>query len=368
MNEGKQMVETKHCDSADDFLFQLGELDGEGWYFRGQSSDAYRLVPTLWRSSAKDGESGREIEVLFEKFCSQFSQSSRTNILFEVGRVLSDKRGYEGFFDDIPSDRIVEFLMRVRFESYLLAQFYSTCNSVALKVPDNFMTEYYLYDPKTWCGYHSNRGLSHSLGGMTDGSLLNAHLWAGIRGRGTLRLDASLPQHYGLPTRLLDWTANRKKAAFFSINPLSINQNNKNGRVAVFAIRINKHCAVRIDGRHLRYENNFLHAQGGVFTDNGGYGERYFLQKGEFPSLEDMRDELAGGFISLKKFTLSKLEVPNLSEKLRQDEIFLSSMKPHYTSVAAQVKDELYMHLIPSVDYGEDVCKKSGILSISRSG
>lgn len=325
------------CEDVTDLWNKLKELDDDTWFFRGHFDESYRLIPSLWRNTKKDGEGAKDIEVLYNNFCNSITKNDHSCIDKLVDQIHNHA---SQMIQGITKERMVEFLLRLRFEYYLLSQFYTVSNKIGLKVPNQFIDHHHLYDPLTWANFDTDRGITFSKrrGGVNQEHFLSQYFERSLSGASTLdvNLDATLPQHYGLPTRLLDWTTNYKKAAFFAAGL----KNDRNVKIAIYAIKKNKPSNLQILNQHLRYENSFLHAQEGIFTDIGGYAEKYFLEYGQFPSLEDMHKQLPEDF-TLKKFILSINFIPELLHKLKKNGICHATMMPHYTFVVEQVKSEL---------------------------
>ncbi len=213
-------------------------------------------------------------------------------------------------------------------------------NKIGLKVPDSFITSGDWLKPEIWCNYISDRQINHNGGFTVESHIMSTWISNAYNAQKNTPGDFSLLQHYGLPTRFLDWTENRKKAAFFAAY-YNLGLQNRANNIAIFAIReIKKHNNLAISNKHLRYENTFLHAQDGLFTDTSGYSEKYFLTHGEFPSLENMHEEYPDNFL-LTKFILPINSIRSLLNRLEKDGIFLASMMPDYRSVAEQIKSEV---------------------------
>ena len=105
------------CQSANELLTELSLLEGDEWYFRGHCDEAYRLIPTLWRTPETDGLGGFEIDKLYKKFCGLTSEVVHQRILNSIETSVSlSSPGLE----HVTKERVYQFLLRVRFEYYLL--------------------------------------------------------------------------------------------------------------------------------------------------------------------------------------------------------------------------------------------------------
>ena len=92
---------------------------------------------------------------------------------------------------------------------------------------------------------------------------------------------------------------------------------------------------ILISDDQIRHKNKFLHAQDGVFTKI--FGDLYHLKNGEWPSIEKLQKETQDEFFLLKKFILPTELRCDVLRSLEACGISISTMMPHYSSVAKQV-------------------------------
>ena len=177
-------------------------------------------------------------------------------------------------------------------------------------------------------------------GGMeTDYNENHRHLWSL-----PIKFDLSLAQHYGLPTRLLDWSHNSWKAAFFAAYNLLSNSSkhtlNKEDELAVYAIKIKaqdrQDSFIKVFDKHDRYLNKYLHAQDGLFTLV--QGDYYFVENGKWPTIDELQlQEKNKKLVEIEKITIPQKEAKHLLQKLEKYGITIYTMMPNRNSVASYI-------------------------------
>jgi hypothetical protein len=158
----------------------------------------------------------------------------------------------------------------------------------------------------------------------------------------------ALAQHHDLPTRLLDWTRNPLKAAFFAASEL---QEGKAERLAVWAFPIYLHTKPHRKQPWTLVSapaatNSNLHAQEGLFTvgasikndtspvDRTPYDQSFDIWCREM-GLQSTESQF------FYKITLPRSEAPQLQWKLKQERITDATMFPNFYGVVRTMEEEV---------------------------
>lgn len=238
------MIEKKEFYSALDILQELDPavLDCAELVFRGQPDSSLPLIPAVWREDRRDD---------FNKFKSNIDSSLISTF---VRKSLQES----GITDEIIIINMIEWCLFVKFENYILASFYEISNTSGLKVSERDLRTLGLRNPAFW--------KSHELPERKIGDLLRSYKENQIRCAEPLLFEPHIPQHYGLSTRILDWTRNPRKAMFFAAYSF-LNRREKNTEVesfSIYSLEMNKAFKnktlnpILLKELHHRYDNHFL--------------------------------------------------------------------------------------------------------------
>jgi hypothetical protein len=162
----------------------------------------------------------------------------------------------------------------------------------------------------------------------------------------------ALAQHYGLPTRLLDWSRSPFHAAYFAVTDVFKNKKfDYRGKLAVWAL--NEAALVCFDMLKIvkvpSAANQNLHAQKGVLTlmlTEFPRGDQRFERKPLDKQLEQQLDRQPLPFSPLVYYTLPRAEAPALAEALTKLGINSASIFPGFKGAAESVNERSRIRLL----------------------
>lgn len=172
-----------------------------------------------------------------------------------------------------------------------------------------------------------------------------------------MRERAALAQHYGVPTRLLDWTYDPFVAAYFSSKPSS----KAEGELCIWGLDIRKIAAIQAVGQYFplsivnpHYSGNpNLAAQSGLFTHwarrvpgtrSFTTGEVQRLPRVDRRPLDELIKEYLGEIGNdieslFVKLTLPRAQSLELARLLRQFGYGPAKLFPGYEGVALELRE-----------------------------
>ena len=332
-----------HTHSANEFLNVLRrsneywwEEDQIPWVFRGHKDESWPLLPAAWRVGNQTIANARkEAARRFERV----SPSQR------LGWSFGSHVTGQAFFGANDFELQKRLTIESTAELLPVYDFLLTCDRLGLPTPvlqlppDPALSPDWLIgagDPLVGDDFFRFSDIPHYI---------------------------SLAQHHGIPTRLLDWTHDPVKAAFFAAEESAHDLVRPD--IAVWAIHRRRAMLVRGkpatfprmyegkvgDGnnhddifptieivRTPMRENFFLAAQSGQFTSIRASGIDFMHRGGLRPSLETFVAEAGIKETVLRKITLDGSCVPELAKMLAREEISRAQLMPTHDNVAADVK------------------------------
>jgi len=291
--------------SVDQLLHELSPLNPRWggtlfpeWIFRGQSDAEWELQCSSWRVGAL-----HSVEATIES----------GNFGVKLNNFLNRCKDHPPFWGKDPGDPL-KCIIRAAAEHEIVCRFAYLCDQVGLSLPHD----------------RPMSGRAFLETAMREGE---------SRIAGFVSYSPSpifqLAQHYGIPTKLLDWTLNPLVGAYFA----TLDGEAATDR-AVFALRSSA-LVQPVEARFVRYGRSTIpnmHAQAGAFT--------YVLapwisHEGCHLSLDRIlssREETAGTII---KFTLPACHVQELRERLVAAGLTRAHLHPSYPAVSEVVCDDL---------------------------
>ena len=277
-------VVTRDCTSFDDLCAQINKLPQcfpSRWIYRGESSARYTLLPSLLRENAYK----------------------------RIARFLPDK--------DLSDRSCLSF-----YEAKLVIKFAKIANQQGLYI--TYRKEFMLYDDDMAAAYLK-----------VNNKILPEDLYELF----------ALAQHYGIPTRFLDWTYDMYVACFFALRNAygkrlqsQIDGIDLNDKIVLWAIDMGflqgKYRTTELYFVTPCYANNpNLAAQKGVLSFYDSIEDSTPLDKKIEKSQLENKQPL------LYKFTLPYKEVPLSFASLYDMGYTYSRIFPGYASIATEIKE-----------------------------
>jgi len=295
-------------DDTKEMLSYLDELQHEkaDAVFRGHSRAEWQLIPSAWRSGG-----------IIEKRKDDLLREFGNQLLHMLPTDLSNACLTQNQFQGDGEERLTELVAWLCAEEQAVDEFCSLCDSVALPVP----------------------GFSAPIAPRLFKSSSTGNVPAQDYGS-----EVAFAQHFGIPTRFLDFTENALKALYFAASGVShggLLQLSQPAFAVVVAwpqlADLEEYFGVHGDSvrvrRFLRSEIPRLHAQDGLFLICNERANSWFLETGTWPSFD----------LVTKNWMFEVVTAPaelamDAVSRLRRKGIYEVRMKPSYETAAAEFR------------------------------
>lgn len=253
------ILTTINCTTAKEFLDLLTPWNTEykltDYVFRGHTDETFQLHPNIMRRKNNPD-------------------------LLKIAKMVIKKGKYQNAINSIGVTNIKDF--HATIEMTILRRFYRSANENGLYVPNSKL-------------------MSSQM--EIDGYINFSHLMKTFNVDKWLNDDsieiAALAQHYGLPTRLIDWSYNQYVASFFATNFME--KPAKNTKISVWMLNYKKLSNlfasplsdVKIFSPHYQWNDN-AKSQNGLFT---------FIQSKHDIKENQLRNEYLDYFIKNKSIS-----------------------------------------------------------------
>jgi hypothetical protein len=310
MDKSVNYIEEIEFDTYEQLIsdFHFGEIGKISYYyvFRGHGSVSYELLPSILRKSCK---------IEWQKSISKLLEGRNDN----------------------------SELNQHHFELGLIKRFFDYCDEQGLMLPQTDIFRENLITPSIYMSF--TKWIPKELHEIT-----------------------SLAQHYGLPTRLLDWTYDFLTALFFAVSA-GVRNYDKDDKIVIWALHYTKMEEINWNsGREFplkfitppRYSNLNLSAQSGVLTLWESDVQKDFKKDIDRMPLDiKLNNELKkmasyspqplsflGPFNMLKKITLPHTELKSLSTFLERLKYTESKIFPSYDGVVKRIKNKSFINYL----------------------
>lgn len=340
-----------HCNSPEELLDYIhkwqSDADSKTQFYRGQSNP-WEIKPSFYRDN---NDEKNTIQTNFYNTISldpTILDNTINDFKKSLQAPISPHKSLN--HNNITYENVKNAMLNCVFEYYLLSAYFHWSNKFRLDVNySNLQKEFLgnethhrplLMTHKT-CSFSPADEQKDAYWHFKNELTINCNLCLSkdLQARMSRIIIASIAQHHGCQTRLLDLTKSPLIAAFFaSFSRVTTNKHCSNN-IAIYSMKIVNDEKAKISFINAidKKINEFIYTQDGLFAYV--YGDQYYLQNGKWPSIEDLCMENTN--IKLNRLTLPANKSHELLEKLKNRGIYATKLMPHYNTVTWELNTSL---------------------------